>query len=167
MREHSENVTTGRLDPGDYYWTVKGTVRGLDVSAREVNGFTVLPIPPLPAPVQSYPLPGSVLGPAELRAAASIPFNWEAVPEATNYVFSLYRETSSVPLVHSDVLREHAFLLSDLSILDRGTYRWTVRAHSFDDDGELVQNGTIAESDFHIELPPLRASSTNEIFYGR
>lgn len=158
-----------RLDPGRYYWTVRGNLSGLDLSARESNRFTVLGIPPLPASNGLTPYRGFVFGPAELRSVPGLRFSWEPVPTATRYIFSLFRETDPLPLVRADDLQQPTFTLSDLSILDRGAYRWTVQAQGIDRNGELERDGTVAESSFRIDLPRIRAPQPREreYFYGR
>jgi hypothetical protein len=158
-----------RLAAGDYYWTVKAALFGLDISAARTNTFSVQTIPPLPAPAQRSPTQGYRFGPTELRSLDSLRFTWDAVPSATSYDFALYRGEENVPVLRSTSLTENAFQLDDFSVLDNGNYRWTVTAKAFDKKGELEQDGTSATSAFRIELPPLRspAPKEKEKFYGR
>jgi hypothetical protein len=158
-----------RLNAGDYYWTVKGKLYGFDLSALETRRFTVRPIPPLRAPVRLAPVRGYRFGPSELRGLSSLRFDWDAVQDATRYAFALYRGADQVPLVQSDFLAEHSSVLNDLSILENGEYRWTVKAQAYDAKQELEQDGIIAESRFRIELPALLppALKGKETFYGR
>jgi len=161
-------VVASRLPAGNYFWTVRAKLSGLDVSALRTGRFTVLPIPRLPAPVQVYPGSGSSFGPAELRRLPTIRFLWEAVPGATSYLFTLSQGSQAVPLIQSRCAGSF-YVLNDISILDRGEYQWTAEAQAFDKNGELEQDGMRAESRFRIELPQLHAppSSGGEVFYGR
>jgi hypothetical protein len=148
---------------------VKAALYGLDISAERTQRFSVRPIPPLPAPAQRAPAEGHRFGPTELRSLDSLRFVWDAVPSATLYEFALYRGAEDVPVLRSPSLTEPAFHLDDFSVLDNGEYRWTVTAKTFDEKGELEQEGTGATSAFRIELPPLRppAPKEKETFYGR
>ncbi len=158
-----------RLDPGEYWWTVRAALYGLDISAERPRRFSVPPIPPLPPPALRAPEEGHRFGPDELRALDSIRFAWDAVRDATVYEFALYKGAESLPVAKSNSLTEGAFDLGDFSVLDVGEYRWTVTARAYDGKGELEQGGTTATSSFRIELPPLRSPSPKgkEKFYGR
>ena len=158
-----------RLPAGVYYWTVKGTFLGFDLSALETNRFSVQTIPPLPAPSRLSPSGGFVFGPQQLRNLPPLHFAWDAVPDATCYAFALYRGTDADPFIHVDSLTDTSYDLDDISVLQRTDYRWTVKALAYDANGELEQDGTIAEGQFRIDLPGLATPSLQEgeTFYGR
>jgi hypothetical protein len=157
-----------RLSAGDYYWTVKGELYGLDISALAVNKFTVLPIPPLPAPSGIRPANGFTFGPKELRDLTAFRFEWNAVPDATRYIFALFRGSDAVPMIRSDSLTGHSYALEDFTVLDAGEYRWTLQAQAYDAKGELEQDGIPVESRFRIDLPKIVAPELkSETFYGR
>ena len=158
-----------KLGAGDYYWTVRGGLYGLDVSALQTNHFTVLAIPLLPAAGNLRPTSGTVFGPKELRSLSSIRFEWNPVPDATRYLFSLYQGTDPVPVVHRDALSEPEFTLNDFSVLDSGNYHWSVRAEAYDAHGEREQDGREVDSDLTVDVPPISAPAPNdkETFYGR
>jgi len=161
-------VVANRLPAGNYFWTVRAKLSGLDISALRTGRFTVLPIPRLPAPVQLFPVSGGSFGPAELRRLPAIRFLWKAVPDATSYLFTLSQGSQAVPLIQSRCAGSF-YVLDDISILDRGEYRWTLEAQALDKNGELEQSGVRAESRFRIDLPSLHAPASpgNEVFYGR
>ena len=154
--DRSGRAGVGRLDPGSYYWTVKGRLVGFDVSAKERFHFVVDPIPPLPAAELILPAPNAVIGPAELRAKHSIFFAWKPVPGANRYAFAIYPQGKEVPLFSRDALRSPGCELDDLSILDKGRFTWSVEARSYDGKDELEQPGIAARSSFTIDLPVLQ-----------
>ena len=158
-----------RLGAGEYYWTVKGDLYGYDVSAQQLHRFVVHAIPPLPSPANLAPRQGFVFGPDQLRSSPLLRFSWNPVPGATRYVFSLFRGADTFPMLHTDSLTRPEQTVSDLSVLDRGAYRWTVKAQGFDRNGELEQDGITAESSFRIELPRIGTPrpGEKEFFYGR
>ena len=129
----------------------------------------MLPIPPLPAPRLGTPYPGFQFGPEELRRIDSIQFTWDGVPGATHYTFAVYREGRLGAITRVGPLPDTRYVIEDLSVLERGVYRWTVSAQSIDAAGEVEQDGATAESRFVIELPGIRAPVRREgmVFYGR
>lgn len=157
-----------RLPAGDYYWTVKGTLDELDLSSTTTRRFSVRAIPLLPAATHMVPARGYTFGPDDFRQASSLRFQWDAVPGATRYELLVFKVPDTKPLIHEESLTEHSWVLDDLSKLDNASYRWTVTARGFDENGELEQDGLAAESLFRIDLPALRAPSLKgkESFYG-
>ncbi|HEY9594031.1 MAG TPA: hypothetical protein VHE79_06115, partial [Spirochaetia bacterium] len=146
-----------------------GKLFGFDVSAVETRRFTILPIPPLPAPTRLSPGPGHRFEPGELRNLSTIDFSWAVVPDATRYVFTLYRGEDAIPLVSAVSPGRAGYSFEDFTRLGNGDYRWTVTAQAFDGQGALEQDGTAAESRFSIDVPALRtpALTGKETFYGR
>jgi hypothetical protein len=162
-----------RLNAGDYTWTVQGHIDGFDVSAKVSNHFTVLPIPQLPAPLGLEPTQGTVYGPKQLRKMKGIEFAWKPVPQAQEYLFSLYQDTggqvdADLPVCQLRSAEPRA-ALERLEILHRGSYWWEVQARTLDASGETEQVGIPARSRFTIELPVLGAPQlpTGQAFYGR
>ena len=164
----SGSINAQRLPAGDYYWTVKGSLYGLDLSAQQTRRFTVRPIPLLPVPGRIVPARGFTFGPAELRDITALRFDWDAVPGATQYIFELYKGTDTEPMAYS-TQAERTFAIDDLSVLENGDYRWTLKAQAYDANHELEQDGTTLESRFKIALPALVAPAPKdkETFYGR
>ncbi|QQO10932.1 FecR domain-containing protein [Breznakiella homolactica] len=156
-RNPGTNITLPRLTAGTYYWTVTAfTDDEFDISAGKWNSFTVLAIPPLAAPAMRSPQNNFIFGPAELRGMRTMAFEWAAVNGANAYIFSLYRNSSSgTPelLLKSDPQTNTSYTLSNLSILDRGTFTWRVEAVNRGRDGTIEQPGTPGESRFTINLP--------------
>jgi hypothetical protein len=123
----------------------------------------------LAAPSGLSPSPGSVFGPKELRGLKSLRFSWDEVPEATHYIFRLYRGTETGPLARMDSSPDREYTLNDLAVLDRGEYRWTVEAIAKSGEEVVIPSAQAALSRFTIELPRLvsPALEIGDTFYGR
>lgn len=158
-----------RLDPGTYSWTIRGTLAGIDISARESAAFQVLPIPLLNPPTLLEPAEGAVYGPEELRRNRAIFFRWDPVPGANRYYLSLFSGSSAKPLLNQDLAGKTEYLMEDLSILGKGSIAWSVEARSWDSEGELEQSGIPGRSSFRIELPEVKKASVKARgpIYGR
>jgi len=149
----------GRLDPGAYYWTALGRLAGFDISAKERFRFFVDPIPPLPAPELLGPPTGEVFDEAKLRSKKSILLAWKPVAGASRYVLIVAAPGGGKPIIARDDLGSPNFAISDLRILDRGRFDWSVEARSYDERGELEEPGIVASSFFIIDLPALPKSA--------
>jgi hypothetical protein len=165
----SGRANLGRLDPGVYYWTVKGSLKGLDISAKERYRLEVDPPPPLPAPEDLLPAPDAIFGTAELREKRSITLAWKPVAGATHYRLAVYAPGKESPVLRKDKLGDTSYTIEDLSVLDRGLIKWSVEALSFDGSGEQEQGGLAAKSSFTIDLPALKGAKAggNDKAYGR
>ena len=160
--DRSGRASVGRLAPGLYYWTVRGSFSGLDISARSRFRFSVDPIPLLPPPVPSSPSPNEIIGPAQLRQNRSILFSWKPVAGANRYIISLYAQGRSVPIFTRDDIPTTSYTFEDLPLLDKGDFAWTVEARSYAADGEIEQRGGESPSAFAIKLPPLGEATIDE-----
>jgi hypothetical protein len=86
------------------------------------------------------------------------------------YVFSLYPSGEAGQPVRRLVIPGTSYLLDDLTILDRGDFRWSVEAQGIDAEGNTIPAVGAAEADFRIDLPPVPPpdlSATGDTFYGR
>ena len=113
---------------------------------------------------------GALVDAQWLRTQRTIDFAWESVPDATEYILSFYRDAvTASPLARYTLKAVTAWMLEDLSILDRGNFVWTLEARSRDKNGEIEQYGQLAERRFTIELPPARDQnkSGKGALYGR
>ncbi len=159
----------GRLDPGVYYWTVTGHLKGFDISAKERFRFEVDPPPLLPPPESVLPAADAIFGPSELRKKRSITLAWKPVAGATHYRLAVYAPEKQGAALVKDKLASTSYEIDDLSILDRGLITWSVEALSFDATGELEQGGVEAKSSFTIDLPALKPAKPegSDTAYGR
>jgi hypothetical protein len=99
---------------------------------------------------------GPVLGTTQLRTNRSITFNWDPVPNAVGYVFSLYQETGGPRRrIYTVEVETATYTFDKLSLLERGNFVWTVEALWRARDGTARQ-GDAAESRFVIDIPELK-----------
>ncbi|POR00483.1 hypothetical protein AU468_09620 [Alkalispirochaeta sphaeroplastigenens] len=152
-----QRVTLKGLPRGTYDWRIRSEYRGFDLSSRERRSFTVAPIPLLEPPLLETPVSGTVLGVPYLSRAEDLRFSWEPLEGANRYVFRLICESSGASLVGDLLLEESEFLLTDLSLLDRGDFRWEVRGQLRDEPRVVIQEGLVAAGYFRVDLPDLRA----------
>jgi hypothetical protein len=204
------DVTSGVLDPGEYYWGVYQTSSeggdslpsaarrvvivagpppetlppetsprveippqaGPDPAARETRpaeasppGETAppaarpdpapRPLPPLPAPGNLRPPSGYALTEDLILRDRQIAFSWDAVPGASSYVFTLYQTENGG---RREILRrapsENRFVLTDLAVLDTGSFIWRVEPRS----RAAEQRGEAAESGFTVSIEETQAS---------
>ncbi|SIQ65930.1 FecR family protein [Alkalispirochaeta americana] len=150
-------VTLKRLPQGEYRWQIRSRYRGFDLSSRETRGFSVAPIPLLDPPVLEAPSRETVLGVSYLSRAEDLRFSWQPLAGANRYIFRLICEESRRSLLGDLLLEEPEFLLKDLSLLDRGTFRWEVRGQLREEPQVVIQEGASATSRFRVDLPDLRA----------
>ena len=122
----------------------------------------------LPAPSELEPARGTVYGPQELKELQTLRFAWAPVPEATHYTIRLYRGPSSEPFVVEQLDSVCEWTLEDLSILDRGNFRWTVEATARSGERVTIPPAEAAESVFIIDLPQILAPplQLGDVFYG-
>jgi hypothetical protein len=132
----------GRLNPGVYYWTVKGLLSGLDVSSKERYRFEVDPPPPPPAPELASPLEGSLYKVQDVDKGLS--FSWEAKADAASYelVVSKSKDLSS-PFARIATTRSSINLSGQEaeSLKRPGDYYWGVRWTNTEGDVSLRSPG--------------------------
>lgn len=153
-----------QLEPGEYWWEIEATTvtrsGEYDISPETGRGFTVSAIPALPAPASNMPADAEVFDVNYLTANSTIRFSWEPVPTATEYVFTLSDASGKTlaSLVIEDGSTE--YLLEDLSVLENGTFTWSVQANRRlngpdSTDKEKIIAGTVTTGTFSIDLPSL------------
>ncbi|GHV70070.1 hypothetical protein AGMMS49928_16170 [Spirochaetia bacterium] len=120
------------------------------------------PLPPLTAPVLLNPVDAYVITAVELRANRNIVFSWNESPGASSYKFILYRLTAAgQETVFTQTIDGNDYTLTDLKILSRGRFAWTVQAARQIDGKE--ETSAIAESRFTIDLPELKRNELPEM----
>jgi len=163
---------TSRVDSlaeGTWYWTVElRTADGVIVSAPP-RSIQVLPIPLLPSPRNLQPANGTVFGLQNFRTQRSIAFSWSAVQGANTYIFTLYQQTASgrQQIVSQTISNRTNYTLTDLRLLDRGTFTWQVEAVNTRANA-IEQRSAIGESTFVIDFPssaPLQVEDSG-VLYG-
>jgi hypothetical protein len=114
-------------------------------------------LPPLPAPGNTRPVSGYVLTEAIIVRDKEIAFSWNAVPGAASYVFTLHQAEDSREILRL-TQNGTAFTLTDLAVLDRGTFIWRVEPVS----RTPGQRGEASESRFTVNIEETSASQVRE-----
>jgi len=167
IQNPGRTVRVDRLGVGTWYWTVELQTADGTFSAQP-RRLVVQPIPLLPAPQNMLPATNTVFGYEDLRSLSNIVFSWSAVQGANAYIFTLYQQT---PSGRRQIVRSTGsgtgYTLTDLSLLDRGTFVWQVEAVNTR-DGAVEQTGTAGESVFVLDFQtplPVQIEDTG-ILYG-
>jgi hypothetical protein len=152
IRNPDKTINLISLREGTYYWTIRAEAAdGIDISAQTPMRFRVLPTPLLPAAAQQRPESGYVIGPAQLRASREIAFTWAQVSGANAYIFSLLN--SSGEIIRTETLRQTSYTIQDISILDVGNFIWQVEAVDRENNGVVIQHGTVIKNNLTIDIP--------------
>jgi hypothetical protein len=116
-------------------------------------------LPPLPAPGNMRPPSGYILTEEIIVRDRQVSFSWNAVPGALSYIFILYQAENGG---RREVLRrgqdETRFTLTDLAVLDAGTFIWRVEPVS----RIAEQKGEAGESVFTVNIRETQASRVQE-----
>lgn len=166
-RSPARIVKFPRLEPGVYYWTVRGSnAAGLDVSALKANSFTVKSVQALQNPRLSSPANNTVYGAAQIRASRKITFAWQPVPNATSYMFTI-RNARGLVLI-SKRLSETHYDLPDMAELKNGRFTYSVQASQNLSDGTLARQSGLSTASFAISLPAAGEVVINDtgVLYG-
>lgn len=149
------NLSLNRLKSGTYSWKISAsTADGIPVDSKTLR-FIVDGTPDLQPPVLVSPAKNFVMNGEWLKKHRNIEFSWNEVAGATAYTFVLYKLDSSGKrkLIYTEKNTKAAFVrIKDLSILDVGTFEWTVTPYSYAKDGYLEQKGNPGSRVFKIEF---------------
>jgi hypothetical protein len=120
-----------------------------------------VPLPPLPEAINRLPLDGSLISGERLKQNRSLTFSWDAVPEATGYVFTLMAAEGNKEILRAGPQQATVFLLEDLSLLDAGPFVWRVEAvveegerDGSEKSGGIIRRGQAGENRFTLEIAP-------------
>ncbi len=145
-------VKLPRLEPGAYYWTVRGTnAAGLNASPASARAFVVSAMAALGKPQLLSPPNNKIYGAEQIRASRKISFSWRPVPNATVFSFTLRNERGQV-LVNKQ-LAETSYQIDDMAELKNGRFTYFVRAIQNLSDGTFVRRGEVNSQNFTINLP--------------
>ncbi|WP_294430199.1 hypothetical protein [uncultured Treponema sp.] len=148
-------LSLNRLTEGTYFWKIAASTReGIPVDSKTMR-FTVGPTPALSSPKLVAPAANFVMGGDYLKKHRAIEFTWKEVPGATAYTFVLYKREAdgTRKTVYSERNTKASNVrIKDLSILDVGTFEWTVTPYSYAKDGYLEQRGKASSQIFRIDF---------------
>lgn len=159
-------IEVSSVASGEYEWSISAFIAGHDISSRERRRFTILPIPPLPAPVFIKNKMVKTIGVEYLMNNRSIHFEWKAVKDASYYVLQLENlDTGQIVKTVSD-LKNTFYDFSEIEKLNIGKFNFKVRAVSILGAGN-VRGGYEGEYPFEIALPKLEDLEVkDEEYYG-
>ncbi|MCL2130548.1 MAG: hypothetical protein FWH35_09370, partial [Treponema sp.] len=141
------------LGEGVWYWIVQGnTITGQGLSAAAPSWFTIVPPPPLDSPKYLNPLDDVVITLDQLMDSRKLMFQWEEVPDANAYIFTLFDTLEHKMLITSPPREETFFELYDLAILTANDYNWQVEAVNISRNGAIERRGIIKESSFMVDI---------------
>lgn len=150
-------ASVDRLPSGTYVWqVVASTPSGFPLDSAE-RAFTVTEIPLLSKPVISEPEMNLLMDAKYLRKHRTLRFEWNDVPGANAYNFTLYKkgeDGKNVAVWSEKKVRSNFVRLKNLSILDTGDFVWNVSAYSYAKDGFEEQHSNITEGAFKIQFAP-------------
>ncbi|MBQ0166446.1 MAG: FecR domain-containing protein [Treponema sp.] len=153
-----------QLEAGSYWWEIEATTvtksGEYSISPESGRGFTVTSLPKLASTTLAQPDDTEVFGASYLSANSNISFAWEPVPDATEYVFTLSDASGKTLKKETLEAGSAEYVLEDLSVLENGTFTWSVQAvrrlkGTKLTDKEKVLSGTAVSATFSIELPAL------------
>ena len=149
-----KTINLPSLGEGIWYWTVLAeTSDGKSVSAVAPYWFTLLSLPLLSSPRYLKPGYNEVITLNQLMAERRIRFEWEQVPEANAYIFSLYGVSGKQDLLFSSSPSNDTFFeLTDLAILTMDDYIWQVEAVIISRNGTIERRGTIHQQSFMVYI---------------
>ncbi|MCL2833829.1 MAG: hypothetical protein FWD78_11720 [Treponema sp.] len=162
-------ISMPALGEGIWYWTVFGeTPDGISVSAASPLWFRLLSLPLLSSPHYVRPGHDEVITLNQLMAERKITFEWEQVPDANAYIFSLYGYSGKpVLLAFSSPSPATSYVLTDLTILNMDSYFWQVEAVTASRNGTVERRGIIQQQAFEIQVQrsdSLRATNLGTIY---
>jgi len=116
------------------------------------------------------PATGYRLGSEVLHNERQINFRWSPVIGANAYIFTLFQETSTGrrQLIRTAPGNNTAYVLSNISMLDLGTFIWQVEAVLMEPDGTIGRRGLAGENSFIVDITlpgPVRLEEPG-ILYG-
>jgi len=152
-----QGTTTINLPPlgeGIWYWTVLGeTSEGTSVSPAAPLWFTLISMPLLSSPHYIRPGHNEVITLDQLMAERKITFEWDQVPEANAYIFTLYGISDKRDLLFSSSpMSETSFDLTDLTVLAMDDYIWQVEAVLVSRNGTIERRGIIQLQSFVVYI---------------
>ncbi len=151
-----QTVKLERLPPGFYDWTVKGfSTNAIPLDAGEYNSFTVTAVPSLNKANLITPQLKGEINSRYLRNNRFIGFEWNKVPDATDYTIVLYYKNENGSLnriFEQKQYKSTAYKFKNLRALDVGEFEWHVTAYRRAADGFVEQLSEESVGSFTINL---------------
>ena len=109
----------------------------------------------LAEPANRRPASGHRIELEALRRTRRIDFSWSEVPEANEYIFTLYHVNGGErQQVHqTQPLNNNSWALTNLNLLEQGTFIWQVEAINRSNNGTIETRGNVGENTFIVDIP--------------
>lgn len=132
-----------KLDQGLYYWKViQISKQGQILGESRVESFELQQRPMPVVPVQ--PLASSSV---DMTKTDQLSFSWKQVPNAVSYQFKLFKEPNHTEIFKKET-NQNQITIKDLSLLDTGSFSWSVTVKTKDKKPESKEIVT----QFQIQL---------------
>ena len=155
------------LTSGEYEWGIDAFMNGHDISSKERRRFTVLPIPPLPAPQFVKKKMVEQIGVEYLTAKRSIHFEWRPVDEASYYVVQLQNKDNGQIIKTFSNWKGTSYDFSEIEKLNVGKFLFKVKAVALLGRDNEIRGGYESSYQFEISLPKLENIEVkDEEYYG-
>ncbi len=165
--QNPENtIKLPQMKAGTWQWTINGTnTEGYDIGSPRKNTIIVNKIPLLSATKNTIPKQDTVFDMNYFISNDSIEFDWDEVPTAEEYIFTL-KDSSNKILIKKEFTDTTSFVFSNIELLDRGVFKWEVEAIRYLPNYE--QRGVISTQTFIIDLPSIEKAEniTSGDLYG-
>lgn len=152
----SKQVKISNLATGTYEWAIKASSNEGYVMDSGYRRFMIGIVPLLATPYLKNPGNGFVIDTEYLRNNREISFEWNAVPDATEYSFILYLKDKDGKLkkvFSKDRLKDTQVTFKDLKLLDIGEFEWHVTAYNTEGGRRAIQSSKEGVSKFVIDIP--------------
>lgn len=162
-----QTIEIPSLTSGDYEWGISALIKGVDISSKEKRRFTILPIPPLPAPEFIKKRMVKNIDVEYLKKNRSIHFEWSPIKDVSYYILQLEnKETGQIVQTISNV-KETSYDFAEIEKLNIGNFLFKVRGVSLLGDKEDIRGGLEGVYSFNISLPKLKGVEVkDEEYYG-
>ena len=165
IKTSKTSASVPRLTAGSYNWQILASTQdGIPINS-EVREFTITQVAQLTSPKLELPKNGQIMDSAYLRKNRSISFEWNEVPDATEYNFIIYRKQSNgslVPVYSEKTVKGTKVRLKKLAVLDVGDFEWNVTAYSYAKDGFEERRSSVAKGTFSIRFDAPKQITTEK-----
>lgn len=167
QKNPDKTIRLPRLHSGTYSWTVNASsVDGFDLSPAKPRVFTVTPVPPLESATKLVPENRYKFDAEYFKSNRTLNFSWAKVKDATHYIVRIEKKDGTK--IYEKRITGTSFEFTDMNVLDRGTFTWSVEAIRCIQDGTILQESKPSRNNFIIDLPELKSTKLKSgVMYGK
>lgn len=157
------------LTAGSYSWQVLGEFMGYEISSKQQNAFTVLPIKPLEKPLFITAKQQETVNVPYLEKTRVIHFEWTPVKWADYYLFTIKNPQGNT--VFTQKMHGSALDFEELKLLSNGTFKASVQAVSTTIVKKRKMESEMSTYSFIVDLPIIKkptqdVGATEAEYYG-